>query len=137
MASFYFRLVALHQSLSKLLPPEYINSSSEVHIRPALMVKKQAGMTFNGARVSLPQYMRLKALQDKVLKLDKVMRKLADQVPMEKLQESPKWLNLVEMRQQLQKLLPDNHPKFEMKRGASTIEFNGVQVSTVAFSARV
>ena len=101
------------------------------------MVKKQAGMTFNGARVSLPQYMRLKALQDKVLKLDKVMRKLADQVPMEKLQESPKWLNLVEMRQQLQKLLPDNHPKFEMKRGASTIEFNGVQVSTVVLSARV
>ena len=58
------------------------------------------------------------------------MRKLADQVPMEKLQESPKWLNLVEMRQKLQKLLPDDHPKFEMKRGASTMEFNGVQVRT-------
>ena len=87
-------------------------------------------MTFNGARVSLPQYMRLKALQDKVIKLDKVMRKLADQVPMEKLQESPKWLNLVEMRQKLQKLLPNDHPQFEVKRGGSTMEFNGVQVNT-------
>ena len=42
-----------------------------------------------------------------------------------------------EIEARLQKLLPDNHPKFEMKRGASTMEFNGVQVSTVVFSARV
>ena len=97
----------------------------DIRVQP---IKRQ-GLDFNGVRVSLPQYYKLKALQEKVLKLDKVMRKLSYGVPEEKLNQSPKWLQLVRMRNAMQKLLPDSHPKFSVheKRRASH-EFNGVKV---------
>lgn len=119
------KLVTLHESLSKLLPPEYMETP-DIRVQP---IKRQ-GLDFNGVRVSLPQYYKLKALQEKVLKLDKVMRKLSYGVPEEKLNQSPKWLQLVRMRNAMQKLLPDSHPKFSVheKRRASH-EFNGVKVS--------
>ena len=97
----------------------------DIRVQP---IKRQ-GLDFNGVRVSLPQYYKLKALQEKVLKLDKVMRKLSYGVPEEKLNQSPKWLQLVRMRNAMQKLLPDSHPEFSVheKRRASH-EFNGVKV---------
>lgn len=119
------KLVTLHESLSKLLPPEYMETP-DIQVQP---IKRQ-GMEFNGVRVSLPQYYKLKALQEKVLKLDKVMRKLSDGVPTEKLNQSRKWLKLVGMRNSLQRLLPEDHPEFSYKeKRGPTHEFNGVQVS--------
>jgi hypothetical protein len=47
-----------------------------------------------------------------------------------KLSENAKWNELLALRQSLQKLLPADHPEFELtasKRGA-TMDFNGIQV---------
>lgn len=85
-------------------------------------------MEFNGVRVSLPQYLRLMELQEKVIKLDTVMRKLSDGVDPEILASSAKWNQLVSMRQSLQKLLPDEHPHFNNKRAGATMDFKGMQV---------
>lgn len=73
-------------------------------------------------------------LQEKALKLDTIMRKLAENRDPAQLAENSKWLELLSLRQSLQKLLPTDHPTFEMemstpsKRGA-TMDFNGIQVS--------
>ena len=74
--------------------------------------------------MSLPQYYRLMELQEKVMKLDAVMRKLSADVSPDQLASNQKWNQLVSMRQSLQKLLPDEHPNFKKR----SMDFNGVQV---------
>ena len=86
-------------------------------------------MEFNGVQVSLPQYYRLMELQEKVLQLDGVMRKLTKDVNPDKLASSQKWNQLVSMRQSLQKLLPQEHPIFNKR----SMDFNGVQVRLFLF----
>ncbi len=127
------RLVSLHGSLKKLLPVEYVEmeQSPDVQMEPIDSIRKRSGVEFNGVRVSLPQYRRLKELQDKVIKLDTVMRRLSEEVDPRTLGTSEKWNKLLSMRQSLQRLLPDEHPHFD-KRSAS-MEFNGVQVSCNLF----
>ena len=83
-------------------------------------------------QVSYPQYIRLMKLQEKALKLDTIMRKLAEGRNPAQLSENAKWNELLALRQSLQKLLPADHPEFELtsnqsKRGA-TMDFNGIQV---------
>ena len=63
-------------------------------------------------------------LQERVMKLDTVMRKLSEDIAPEKLASTPKWNKLVSMRQSLQKLLPQEHPEFSKR----SMDFNGVQV---------
>ena len=119
--------MALHGSLKKLLPADYIAQQMRtpgVYVEP--IRKRSTGVDFNGVRVSFPQYLRLKSLQEKALKLDYVMRKLKEELGIEKLENSPKWGQLVTMRQSLQRLLPAEHPSF-VKRGTS-MDFNGMQV---------
>ena len=85
--------------------------------------------------VSYPQYIRLMKLQEKALKLDTIMRKLAEGQDPNKLAENAKWNELLALRQSLQKLLPADHPEFDLtvsnpaKRGA-TMDFNGIQVTS-------
>ena len=99
-------------------------------VRPEKRSYKRSMVDFNGVRVSLPQYLRLMELQEKVMKLDMVMRKLSQEVGIEKLENSPKWAQLVDMRQSLQRLLPEEHPEFNhFRKRSSMIDFNGVQVS--------
>ena len=110
-----------------MLPADYLAKkmeSPDVQVEP---VYKRSMVDFNGVRVSLPQYLRLMELQEKVLKLDAVMRKLSDGVDPDKLAASTKWNQLVSMRQSMQKLLPEDHPYFNKR--AATMDFNGVQVS--------
>ena len=128
-----FRLVSLHGSLKKLLPADYLaegRQTEDVQVEPMFNKKKRSvfkrTMEFNGVQVSLPQYLRLMELQEKVLKLDLVMRKFSDGVDPDKLAASSKWGQLVSMRQSLQKLLPEDHPNFNKR--AATMDFNGVQV---------
>ena len=64
------------------------------------------------------------------MRLDQVLRRLSDGVDPEKLAASAKWGQLVSMRQSLQRLLPEDHPDFN-KRGGATMDFNGVQVSFI------
>ena len=76
-------------------------------------------MSFNGVEVSLPQYYKLQKLQQKALKLDSIMRKMSDKIPIETLKKSPKWLEMVKVRQSLQQLLPGDHPPLLVnKRGS-------------------
>jgi hypothetical protein len=49
------------------------------------------------------------------------------------LAENSKWNELLALRQSLQKLMPNDHPEFDLttnpaKRG-STVDFNGIQVA--------
>ena len=125
--------MSLHGSLKKLLPADYLvegRQTEDVQVEPVFKKKRsifKRTMEFNGVQVSLPQYLRLMELQEKVLKLDHVMRRLSDGVDPEKLDASPKWGQLVSMRQSLQKLLPEDHPDFNKR--AATMDFNGVKVS--------
>jgi hypothetical protein len=71
-------------------------------------------------------------LQEKAMKLDTIMRKLAEGRNPAQLTENAKWNELLALRQSLQKLLPADHPEFDLtsnqaKRGA-TMDFNGIQV---------
>ena len=60
------------------------------------------------SQVSMPQYARLMALQDKVVKLDGMMRKIQETAKdPESLAMNPKWQMLVELRQSLDKMLPN------------------------------
>ena len=97
----YFRLVSLHGSLKKLLPVDYLSeklekdsASDDVQVE-AIRPYKRSSMEFNGVQVSLPQYYRLMELQEKVLQLDGVMRKLTEDVSPDKLASSQKWNQLV------------------------------------------
>ena len=60
------------------------------------------------SQVSMPQYARLMALQDKVVKLDGMMKKIQETAKdPESLAMNPKWQMLVELRQSLDKMLPN------------------------------
>lgn len=52
---------------------------------------------------------RLMKLQEKTLKLDMIMRKLAEGKDPAQLAENAKWLELLALRQSLQKLLPSKY----------------------------
>lgn len=104
----------------QILPTENSNES----------VRRKRSADFNGMIVSYPQYIRsgtwpttktkhleiviftwclswrLMKLQDKAVKLDNIMRKLAEGKDPAQLTENSKWKELVSLRQSLQKLLP-------------------------------
>ena len=163
----YKRLIRLYNSLAHLQPKESI---SDVH--PHIIdigledlqhndpFEKRAPMSvsFMGMQVSYPQYLRLITLQAKVVKLDKLMRKMLTMKTLDELQKIPKWNTLVSLHAALEKMLPQNyvtsHETFSdaktdeenknengeafdylteknqlSKRSIGTIEFNGKQVS--------
>ena len=62
-----------------------------------------------GMRVSYPQYVRLVALQEKVIKLDLVMRRMQSQVPRDELENVPKWHTLLALHDSLKKMLPPEY----------------------------
>ena len=64
----YERLMQLHSSLMPLLPEQM----REAHEAGRLTKRSPFSVDFLGLRVSYPQYLRLKQLQDKVIKLDQV-----------------------------------------------------------------
>jgi hypothetical protein len=91
-------------------------------------LSKRSTTDFNGVSVSLPEYARLMGKQRSVLRLDAMMRHIAQSVPAEALASEPRWRQLLALRQSLQALLPEGHPHFQQKR--TTTDFNGVQVRT-------
>ena len=46
---------------------------------------------FMGMQVSMPQYLRLVALQEKVIQLDKILRKMKQYKTEEELAQLPQW----------------------------------------------
>ena len=65
----YQRLMQLHASLMPLLPEQL----REAHEVERVSKRSPFSVDFLGLRVSYPQYLRLKQLQDKVIKLDQVL----------------------------------------------------------------
>ena len=64
-------------------------------------------------RVSYPQYLRLKNLQERVIKMDQTLAKIASVVPKEKLKSHPKWNKLVKLHASLRKVLPSEYLRYE------------------------
>ena len=59
--------------------------------------------------VSYPQYLRLKNLQERAIKMDQTLEKIASVVPREKLRTHPKWKKLVKLQAMLRKVLPEEY----------------------------
>jgi hypothetical protein len=60
-----------------LLSSEYLAQYVDAVATP-LRRKRSTSVDFNGMLVSYPQYLRLMKLQEKAMKLDTIMRKLAE-----------------------------------------------------------
>ena len=98
----YARLMGIYQSLSPLLPQEGRNSQVNAPNKRSPFV----GVDFMGMRVSYPQYLRLMKLQEKVIKLDIIIRTVSARIPRKELEQIPKWHTLVSLHRSLKKLLP-------------------------------
>ena len=60
-------------------------------------------------QVSYPQYLRLIALQEKVIQLDKLIRKMREFRTDEQLRRIPQWKRLISLHGSLKKLLPADY----------------------------
>ena len=94
---------------------------------------------FMGMQVSYPQYLRLVALQEKVVKLDKLIKALQARYTPEELEQLPQYARLQTLHQSLLPLLPNNGQLPEEgqtedaftaeKRSPFSVDFMGMQVS--------
>ena len=86
----YARLQTLHQSLLPLLPN---NGQLPENEEDEVMVDKRSpfSVDFMGMQVSYPQYLRLVALQEKVVQLDKLLKKMRQFKTEEELAKIPQW----------------------------------------------
>ena len=55
----------------------------------------------------MPQYLRLKTIQDEVLKMDHYLKVLAKTYSPEELNSDPNWKELLQMHSALSKFLPN------------------------------
>ena len=87
----YARLQTLHQSLLPLLPNN--GQLPEEEEEEEVMVDKRSpfSVDFMGMQVSYPQYLRLVALQEKVVQLDKLLKKMRQFKTEEELAKIPQW----------------------------------------------
>lgn len=115
----YQRLMKLYNSLAPLLPeanmaelePQRFDELLDPQDDDSDEFAKRSSMSvdFMGMQVSYPQYLRLVALQEKVVKLDKLMRKMLKTRTLEELQKIPKWNTLVALHDALKKMLPQEY----------------------------
>jgi len=115
----YQRLMKLYNSLAPLLPeanmaelePQRFDELLDPQDEDSDEFAKRSSMSvdFMGMQVSYPQYLRLVALQEKVVKLDKLMRKMLKTRTLEELQKIPKWNTLVALHDALKKMLPQEY----------------------------
>ncbi|TRY61268.1 hypothetical protein TCAL_12548 [Tigriopus californicus] len=130
-------LIHLHRELnSKLAKYSFYHnmdfSRSDSQVGTDLGQRSKRSTKFNDVYVSVPEYGRLKEMQKTAMKLDVLLRKMVKDIGLNRLQKDTKWNKLVELRQSLQKLLPEDHPEFDVvsaKKRSVVMDFNGVQVS--------
>ena len=70
-------------------------------------------------RVSYPQYLRLVALQKKVIKLDKILKALQARYTDGDLDELPQYARLKKLHQSLSPFLPDNQQRGSQRENRS------------------
>ena len=63
---------------------------------------------FMGMQVSMPQYLRLRALQNKVIKLDQIIKALQARYTDQELELLPQYARLKALHQSLSPFLPNN-----------------------------
>ena len=60
-------------------------------------------------RVSYPQYLRLKAIQNEVIKMDKMIRSMVARYDLEELETNQYWVELLELYETMKKILPEDY----------------------------
>ena len=60
-------------------------------------------------RVSYPQYLRLKAIQAEVIRMDQMIRRMAKSHTIDELNQNPHWLELVDLYESMKKILPEGY----------------------------
>ena len=60
-------------------------------------------------RVSYPQYLRLKAIQNEVIKMDKMIRSMVARYDLEELETNQYWVELLELYETMKKILPADY----------------------------
>ena len=114
----YQRLMALYNSLVPLLPEGSIDElrpqdfdefGTNENDADAFEKRSSMSVDFMGMQVSYPQYLRLVALQAKVVKLDQLMRRMLKTRTLDELQNIPKWHTLVALHNALKKMLPQDY----------------------------
>eukprot|EP00095_Tigriopus_kingsejongensis_P006178 snap_masked-scaffold191_size271209-processed-gene-0.7 protein:Tk06178 transcript:snap_masked-scaffold191_size271209-processed-gene-0.7-mRNA-1 annotation:"AGAP009693-PA" len=127
-------LIHLHRELNAKLAKYSVYHNLEFSPNRQLGERAKRSTKFKNMYVSVPEYGRLMKMQKTALKLDSLLRKMVKDIGLDRLQADPKWNDLVQLRESLQTVLPEDHPEFDQKqmsaqkRGLVT-EFNGVQVS--------
>lgn len=126
-------LIHLHRELNSKLAKYslYHNMDFSRGENQVLDKRSKRSTKFNDMFVSVPEYGRLKEMQKTALKLDMLLRKMVKDIGLNRLQKDAKWSKLVELRQSLQKLMPENHPEFDpivARKRSVVMDFNGVKV---------
>lgn len=131
-------LVELHAGLKHMLPEDYqpgdftATLESADHEEMLALSKGTARTPSTGERTkrSTKPGSRLGAMQKSVLRLDAIMRQMVNELGLDQLRTMPKWYQLVELRESMQNLLPEDHPAFDARRKKGlTMDFNGMDVS--------
>ena len=60
-------------------------------------------------RVSYPQYLRLKSIQAEVIRMDQMIRRMAQSHTIDELNQNPHWLELVDLYESMKKILPEGY----------------------------
>ena len=80
-------------------------------------------MDFMGTRVSYPQYLRLVAIQQEVIRMDMTIRSMLQTYDPVELSQNQYWIELLELYNSLKKMLPEDY-KESMGSGKSQSEFD-------------
>lgn len=93
------------------MQPEDVNNLADgIKDNEANAVKRvPRSFNFNGNMVTYPQYLRLKSLQNRVIKLDQLIEKLRSSYPNHILEQMPKWHQLKMAHKALSGMLPESY----------------------------
>ena len=71
-------LLDLYDATKKMLPDEYLQSvtSGSEEVAPISKTVRKRTVEFMGMHVSYPQYVRLRAIQREVIKMDQMIRRM-------------------------------------------------------------
>ena len=70
---------------------------------------KRSSVEFMGMHVSYPQYVRLRAIQKEVIKMDQMIRRMVRTHDPQELAANPHWMELLELYDAMKKMLPQEY----------------------------
>ncbi len=119
----YRPLMEMYDALKPILPP----GQRELNLPPGVVYKRSQAPVFAGPEdvnaaaegssndVEMPKetYRRLVRLQEKVLRLDQMIRYLKAKYPIEELRKVPEWSRMLELRSSLDALVPQDRQGYQ------------------------